>query len=175
VLSTAGRGKQGRWSWERAAKGRAQRGALRRAAAFGSKSWAQGTRTPWTGKCAGLDAMAEGAKIWVPSMGAAVAACVVARPGEEEDTEGARLLAMDSRTCAACCWNFWAPALPYAMARPSWEREWSSGAAHGCYWAPAMEFLLASREQGRHCAGRQLAPRKLLLLLQGAEGGGRHG
>jgi hypothetical protein len=42
-------------------------------------------------------AMAEGAKIWAPSMGAAVAACVVARPGKEEDREGARLLAMDSR------------------------------------------------------------------------------
>jgi hypothetical protein len=38
VLSTVGRGKQGRWSWERAAKGRARRGALRRAAVFGSKN-----------------------------------------------------------------------------------------------------------------------------------------
>jgi hypothetical protein len=32
----------------------------------------------------GLGAMAEGMKIWAPSMGAAVAACVVARPWEEE-------------------------------------------------------------------------------------------
>jgi hypothetical protein len=28
------------------------------ATVFGSKSWAQGTRTPWTGKCASLGAMA---------------------------------------------------------------------------------------------------------------------
>jgi hypothetical protein len=52
-LSTARRGKQGRWSWERAAKGRVRRGALRRAAVFGSKNLVQGTRMPWTGKCAG--------------------------------------------------------------------------------------------------------------------------
>jgi hypothetical protein len=39
--------------------------------------------------------MAEGVKIW--ALGAAAAACVVARLGEEEDWEGARLLAMDSR------------------------------------------------------------------------------
>jgi hypothetical protein len=36
---------------------------------FGSKNRAQGTRTPWTGKCAGLGAMAECAKIWAPSLG----------------------------------------------------------------------------------------------------------
>eukprot|EP00267_Zea_mays_P045047 XP_020397284.1 skin secretory protein xP2-like [Zea mays] len=49
--------------------GKRREGEVDAAAVFGLKNWAQGTRTPWTGKCTGLGAMVEGAQIWAPSMG----------------------------------------------------------------------------------------------------------